>query len=298
MSGDGKALAIIPRTVDEVSSLAERFAKSALIPIDLRNKAADVFVTLLAGQELGLSPMAALRSIHVVKGKPILAADAMVGLALASGRCEYFRPVSKTATSVTYETKRVGSEPVTLTWSMEDATRAGLGGGDNWRKYPRAMLAARCKAELARDVYPDVLAGVYEEGEAAEVDPSARVQPRVAAPAPAEDVIDVEAEVVPAFDLDGAITALREAETPDELRKIASGMKAPESARGALKVAYRTRMDALVTEAKAKDAPPPAASPAVTQRQNEVRQRAQKQQPPPPDPHGDPPPPDDMELAS
>src|SRR5678816_486140 len=156
MSNDTqKALSIVPRTVDEVRNLARMFAASSLLPVDLRGKEADVFVSIIAGQELGLPPMAALRGVHVVKGRPILSADTMVGVVLGRGVAEYFSCVNESPTSVTYETKRIGApSPQRCTWTLEDAKRAGLH-GDNWTKYPRAMLKARCKAALARDVYPD-----------------------------------------------------------------------------------------------------------------------------------------------
>lgn len=163
------AIAIIPRNLEEVRTLSATIAKSSLLPDALRGKEADVLVSIMAGQELGLSPMAALRGVHVVKGKPVLAADTMVGVVLGSGLADYFTCIAETATSVTYETKRRGApQPQQCTWTMEDAKRAGLD-GDNWRKYPRAMLKARCKAMLARDCYPDVLAGCYEEGEGADL---------------------------------------------------------------------------------------------------------------------------------
>ena len=195
MSDNSKALAIVPRDITEFSSLADRFAKSTLIPSDLRAKPEDVFVTLLAGQELGLAPMASLRAIHVVKGKPILSADAMVAVVLGRGACEYFTCIEESDASVTYETKRTGApHPQRSTWTMADAKRAKLDGGDNWTKYPRAMLKARCKAALARDVYPDVLAGCYEESEAAEFTREAASAPRPAIQPQAKepDAIDVE----------------------------------------------------------------------------------------------------------
>lgn len=162
-----KALALIPTSLDGFTALAKQFSESKLIPSDLQAKPADVFVTLLAGHELGLSPMAALRGIHVIKGKPSLTADTMVGVVLSSGAAEFFRCIEATDKVATYETKRKGeSEPrPPVSWTIEDAKRAGLDGEDRWKKYPRAMLKARCKAELARDVYPDVLAGCYVEGE-------------------------------------------------------------------------------------------------------------------------------------
>ena len=190
---DTKALATVPSDLNGFSALAEQFAKSKLIPTDLQGKSADVFVTLLAGHELGLSPMAALRGIHVVKGKPVLSSDTMAAIVLASGAAEYIRCVESTPTVATYATKRKGvpGEEDVRTWTMEDARRAKLD-GDNWTKYPRAMLKARCKAELLRDVYPDVLAGCYVDGEID--DPSQIQRPAKIAPvaAPPADVIDAE----------------------------------------------------------------------------------------------------------
>lgn len=202
MSND-KALAIrpaaiVPSDIGGFADLADRFAKSNMIPGDLRAKPDDVFVTLLAGHELGLTPMASLRAIHVVKGKPILSADTMVALVLGRGSARYFRCVEESDTSVTYETHREGApEPQRATWTIKDAERAGLSGGDNWKKYPRAMLKARCKAVLARDVYPDVLAGCYEESERDEIDqrPASAQRPAVQPIHAVEaDVIDVEPE--------------------------------------------------------------------------------------------------------
>lgn len=252
MSNDSKALAIIPRTVDEVSNLSDRFSKSSLVPEALRNKTADVFVTILAGQELGLSPMASLRGVHVVKGRPILAADTMVALVLGSGKAEYFRAVEVSDERVTYETRRVGNpEPQSATWTIADATRAGLMSNDNWRKYPRAMLKARCRAELSRDVYPDVLAGCYEESEADEIRDRAPITATVtSAPLPTDDhgVIDVELEE-PSSEVYDALVAIRETENLDDLRKLAKGLTslagASDNDKAKIKAAYAGRKEEL-----------------------------------------------------
>ena len=178
---NGTALAIVPRSINEASDLARTYATSALMPADLKGRAPDILVTILAGLELGMAPMAALRNIHVVKGKPILSADGMVGLVKASGLCESFACVEATNEIATYSTKRRGEKEQEFTFTIQDAQRAGLT-GDNWKKYPRAMLMARAKAALARDVYPDVLAGVYEQGEVEEIEDRA----------PAPEVVDAD----------------------------------------------------------------------------------------------------------
>lgn len=185
-----KALALIPRSIEEATSLAERLSKAQTLALSLRGKPADVLAAILAGQEMGLAPMAALRLIHIVDGKPVLAADAMVALILASGKAKFFRRAEVTSESVTYETQRHGDETVhRCTWSLAMAKLANLAHKDNWRKHPRSMLAARAKSELARDVYPDVLAGCYTPDEAETF--AARSEPIT--PAPGEpDAMDAE----------------------------------------------------------------------------------------------------------
>lgn len=159
---ESKSLAIVPKTLAEATDLAERLSKSSLLPKDMVGKMPDVLVTILAGQEMGFTPMASLRAFHVIGGKPVLGADGMVALVLGSGKAEYFDRIAESDTEVTYETKRVGSKtPRRCTWTMQMAKNAALHQKDNWRTFPRAMLASRAKSELARDVYPDVLAGCY-----------------------------------------------------------------------------------------------------------------------------------------
>lgn len=164
---ESKALAIVPTTFPEVQSMAEALAKSVLLPDALKNKPADLAFQIMTGRELGLGPMASIRGIHVIQGKPVLAADTIVALVLSSGLAEYFAEIESSSTSVTYETKRKSTPfPQRCTWTLDDAKRAGLyPTKDNWRLYPRAMLASRAKAELARSAYPDVIAGVYDADE-------------------------------------------------------------------------------------------------------------------------------------
>lgn len=215
------SIAIIPRTVEECTDLAERFSKSTLLPKSMQGKMPDVLVTIMAGQEMGLAPMASLRAIHVIEGKPVLSADGMIAIILGSGKAVYFERVEESDTAVTYETLRVGAKtPRRCTWTMAMAKTAGLHLKDNWRGYPRSMLASRAKAELARDVYPDILMGVYTDEESQAFLP----RPEYRAPAPANsDVID--AEIVPAVELD-EFSAIEAAESVEALKALVPKLNA------------------------------------------------------------------------
>lgn len=143
-------------------------AASSLAPDALRGKPQDALIVLMAGRELGLQPMQSMRMLRVIKGNVTMAADATVALVRRSGDCVEWRLVESTAQRATYTTRRKGdTEPTTLTWTIEQAQRAGLTGGTGWRSYPEAMLRARCAAALARIVYPDLVAGIYDPDELA-----------------------------------------------------------------------------------------------------------------------------------
>jgi hypothetical protein len=156
-----------PRSFDEAMRLATVFAASGLLG-EVRNEAAALLV-MATGAELGISATTALRSIYIVKGKPMMSSDLMVGLCIKrKDVCEYFICTESTDTQATYQTKRVGvANAITHTFTMADAQRARLAGGGEsmYAKYPKTMLRHRAAAELARQVYPDIVLGLYSDAE-------------------------------------------------------------------------------------------------------------------------------------
>lgn len=155
-----------PSSVTEALELSEKLSASQLLPTALQKRPSDVLVVLLTGQELGLSAMQAIRGIHVIQGRGCTSAETLVGLVRRSGVCEYFRCVESNERRAVYETRRKGDTPTRLEWTMEQAKRAGLAGKDNWQKFPAQMLRARCKADLCRTVYEDVVQGMLTKEEA------------------------------------------------------------------------------------------------------------------------------------
>lgn len=162
----------VPANLEQASKLADTLARSSLLPDALRGKPADVMVMLITGCELGLSPMQAIRGLHVIKGKAVMSADLQVALVKKHRECEYFKLVDSTDQKAMYETQRKGERPTPMSFTIDQAKTAGLLGNDNWRKYPAAMLRARCASALARAVYPDLTLGVYDPDELNAPDPS------------------------------------------------------------------------------------------------------------------------------
>lgn len=154
---------IQPANIGELYRLAESAAASKFF--GAAGTPEQGLMIMLAGRDLGFSYTQSLRAFQVIKGKPSLSADAMVAVCLSrKDLCEYFTCTAKSAASVTWETKRVGSPASSETFTIEDAKKAGLL-NDMYQKYPTRMLSARCKAFLARDVYPELLMGLYDPDE-------------------------------------------------------------------------------------------------------------------------------------
>lgn len=158
---------ITPKSLIEVRDLADQLSGAKTIQDALQKSPADVLAIIMTGAELGLAPMQSLRALVLIKGKPALSADAMVALVKArKDRCKSFRMVESTPLKATYKTVEVDGDEAgtTLSFTMADAQAAGIA-GDMYRRYPAQMLRARCKAALCREVYPDLMLGVYDPDE-------------------------------------------------------------------------------------------------------------------------------------
>jgi hypothetical protein len=179
------SLADVLRLADTLSQ-----ARGGFIPDHFKNSA-QVAAVILAGRELGVGPMAALRSFYLVNGKLGMDASFVSGRMLAHGiALEWLRDDDECAS---VRLSRAGMPPYVSTFSRADAERAGLWGTATWRKYPRAMLRARAITAGARAYAADCFAGsVYTPdelrgGDDRDEQPAQRVQQpaeRVEATAP------------------------------------------------------------------------------------------------------------------
>ncbi len=138
-----------------------------MLPKHITSKGAALAV-IMAGDELGIPPMAALRGLFLVNGKVGMDYSLMVGLLRRAGykvqwvakgpeRCELLltHPDGTTHTEV---------------WDVERAKKAKLWGNSGpWSTYPEAMLSARCVSSAARAFAGYVLAGCYSMEEVREI---------------------------------------------------------------------------------------------------------------------------------
>jgi hypothetical protein len=191
MSDDkNTSLAIIPRTFDETRALSEYLSNASLVPASARKQPHNAMAMIMAGAEIGLAPMAALRAYHVIEGVPRLTADTMHAVVLKRpDLVAYCHPVEQSPTRVVWKAKRrgEGAVEITATWDLERAKKLPNFGKGPWHTNPQAMLNARAKAEIARLVAPDIVGGLYalEEDDAAAAVEPAPAPNYTAPPAPA-----------------------------------------------------------------------------------------------------------------
>jgi hypothetical protein len=155
------SLAVAP--LGERMRYAQALADARLLPGPYRRSPADVLLAVDMAAALGIAPVQALTSIHVIDGKPSMSAELMRALVLRAGH--RIRVVESTAQRCVLEVARreAPDERSTFVWTTDDAHRAGLlpaKDGSNWARHPAAMLLARCSSTACRAVFPDVLAGV------------------------------------------------------------------------------------------------------------------------------------------
>lgn len=201
--------------VGDVAKLADYIAETDFVPKGLRNRPAAIAACILTGRELGIGPMASLKSIHMVQGVPSLSAEYKRARALAAGH--QIVVDETTSTRCIARGRRAGEDNwLTITWTMDHAKRAKLDGKDVWKQYPQRMLQARATGELCDLLFPDATLGLptteeLEDGgdfavisdravetSAAPAAPSARTARRRTATTPAAAVPDGQAPSGPA----------------------------------------------------------------------------------------------------
>jgi hypothetical protein len=144
----------------DVENIADAFVKSGLFS-DTKEKASAV-VKILAGQEIGIGPFAAMSGINIILGKLTVSAGIMAAAVKRSAKYNY---VIRSLTDQLCELEffEDGVSVGTSSFTIEDARKAGT---KNIEKYPRNMLFARAISNGIRWFAPDVFSStVYTPGE-------------------------------------------------------------------------------------------------------------------------------------
>lgn len=193
----GSVNAIVPQSIEEIWRVSKMVVMAGLAPKALVGKKAGddaisaVAISIMAGAELGLPPMVALRSFTVIGGRPALYGDGIINVARRSKKAAYIRTGYDIVRNVGWcEAKRADTgETKRVEFSIEDAKRAGLwddrptvskkdwnsGQFTNvpndapWFRYPQRMQQWRAAGYCLRELFADVLGGITDEYEAREI---------------------------------------------------------------------------------------------------------------------------------
>lgn len=140
-------------------SIATTLVQTTFVPDGFKGKPGEATAAILAGLEVGLQPMAALRSFDVIQGQAAPRALTLRAIVQSFGHEMVLE--ESTATRCKMRGKRRGSsEWVGVTWTIDRAKDLGLTGKHNWKAQPQAMLVARATSELARLIAADAILGL------------------------------------------------------------------------------------------------------------------------------------------
>ncbi|RBL87725.1 hypothetical protein DDE05_01515, partial [Streptomyces cavourensis] len=100
--------------------MAQKLAATSFVPQSLRGKPGDIAAAILAGSELGMKPMATLKSIDIIQGTPALRAHAMRAIVQRQGH--EIELVESTDTHCIMRGRRKDSETwQTVEWTIDRA---------------------------------------------------------------------------------------------------------------------------------------------------------------------------------
>ena len=161
-----------PTTLKEAQEYATIFAKSGLCPEAYRGRPDDILIVWQMGRELGLDKMQSLRTLGCIKGIPFAYGDGLLGIikthhAFVDAKEWLEGDISDNTLTAYCTLQRKNQEPVTRSFSIEDAKTAGLWSKPGtWQQYPKRMLQHRARGFAAKDAFPDALYGMKTEEEA------------------------------------------------------------------------------------------------------------------------------------
>ena len=152
-------------SIKEPMALGEIFAKSGMFP-DIKTQA-QACVKILAGRELGISPIEAMTNIYIVNNKIALTTKLMGALFKKNKGYDYTLEVLTDTECIIAFYKIEQDKKTELgksSFTIKDAAKAGLVNKDNWKSYPRNMLFARALSNGIRWYAPETSCGYdYEE---------------------------------------------------------------------------------------------------------------------------------------
>ncbi len=156
--------ALVP--FNDLKGMAEAIAKSGLFGMKTADQA---LALMLTAQAEGQHPATITQDYDIIQGRAARKTHSVLARFQHSGGTVQWHDLTEKKACATFAHPAGGS--LKIEWTIEQATKAGLTGKDNWKNYPRAMLRARCIAEGIRAVYPAAIGGMMVAEEAQDAEP-------------------------------------------------------------------------------------------------------------------------------
>ena len=153
--------------VSDIEKMGRAIAASGLFGM---KRTEEAVALMLVAQAEGRHPALAARDYDIIQGRPALKAKAKLARFQQAGGLVKWKAREDGKASATFSHPNAPQE-ITITWTLEDAKRAGLNGKDNWKKYPRQMLSARVISEGVDATYPDAGGLMYVPEEVIDFEP-------------------------------------------------------------------------------------------------------------------------------
>jgi len=158
---NGKGLQIT--SLSEAYRFSQQVCKSGMVPAGL-NTPEKVLVAAQTGMEAGLTFMAAVKAVYVIKGTPAWYGKAAKGLILNKGVCESWEQGWEGEDDDRHawvKSRRKGLDTdLETVFSMAQAKRRQLTGKGEWKNEPDNMLMWRAIGRHCDQWYSDVLLGL------------------------------------------------------------------------------------------------------------------------------------------
>lgn len=146
-----------PSNLDELQRLAKMMCASGFF-----KNAEDIAragVKILAGQELGINPIASMTHVYFINGRLAYEATILASAVKRKGYDYRIKEHTNEACAIDFLNQK-GEVIGTSSFTMKDAKTAGIDGKDVYKKWPRNMLFGRAMSNGCRWYCADIFGGV------------------------------------------------------------------------------------------------------------------------------------------
>jgi hypothetical protein len=217
---------------NEMKEASEIISASGLFPA--YDSPAKIMTLMLLCKSEKCDPLKATMRYDLINGKPSKKSQAMLeDFINAGGKVNWIETNGKIAKA---EFIAPNESNITESFTIEEAKNAGLTLRDNWKKYPKLMLRARCISSALRAIYPVSTGLLHDNDEIEEsiedvkpkeklinkvvIEPVKKEQVEVAEEIKDAEVIDETPIITNLSDFDGKIQLINSDDLKQYLKSI------------------------------------------------------------------------------